>query len=64
MASLLLKPNFSFKKIYIIVIYSIYKIKKNREQPWPSGYGRWACREVQGLNPKKVIGGVRKGIQP
>ena len=30
-----------------------------REQPWPSGSGCWACHEVQGSNPEKVIGGVR-----
>ena len=35
-----------------------------KEQPWPSGYGRWACLKVQGFNPSKVIGGVKKSIQP
>ena len=34
------------------------------EQPWPSQKWRCACHEIQGLNPEKVIGGVRKGIQP
>ena len=37
---------------------------KRKEPLWPSGYGCWACLNVQDGNPAKFSGVVRKGNQP